>query len=202
MIIFNEGFFRWHYSNRNVTETTEMALDDLMDVTVKLLDYVRDSRDTLDMTAPIAGVEREVFNQREKDHMVDVKILYLNARNLRRAAMGLAAVFLAVGWFRSREMLTSMLKGTRYHIPAMLLVVAAVAGLFAMDFTRYWNMFHEIFFSNDLWILNPRTDIMINMVPESYFFSIVMIGVVQFVALIGSAIILCQWGYRRLSKAA
>ena len=30
-------------------------------------------------------------------------------------------------------------------------------------------MFHHIFFTNDLWILDPATDMLINIVPEGFF---------------------------------
>ena len=30
-------------------------------------------------------------------------------------------------------------------------------------------MFHHIFFDNDLWILDPSTDLLINIVPEPFF---------------------------------
>ena len=34
-------------------------------------------------------------------------------------------------------------------------------------------MFHHIFFRNDLWLLDPNTDILIMMVPETFFFHLV-----------------------------
>jgi len=30
-------------------------------------------------------------------------------------------------------------------------------------------IFHQIFFDNDLWILDARTDLLINIVPEPFF---------------------------------
>ena len=49
------------------------------------------------------------------------------------------------------------------------LMVAAVGLLIASDFSRYFIVFHHIFFNNDLWILNPATDLLINIVPEPFF---------------------------------
>ena len=40
---------------------------------------------------------------------------------------------------------------------------------FAVDFTRCFTIFHEIFFTNDLWIFDPATDYMIRMLPEGFF---------------------------------
>lgn len=41
-----------------------------------------------------------------------------------------------------------------------------------VDFNRYFTYFHLIFFNNDLWLLNPNTDLLIQMLPEEFFISI------------------------------
>ena len=35
--------------------------------------------------------------------------------------------------------------------------------------TKYFVIFHHIFFNNDLWLLDPATDLLINIVPEPFF---------------------------------
>ena len=68
-------------------------------------------------------------------------------------------------------------------------VAAAFGGLVAIDFNKYFVLFHEIFFNNDLWLLDPATDLLIRMLPEGFFFDMVIrIGVI----FIGSLLIL--WG--------
>ena len=198
LIIFNESYFEWHYESRAVTESTEMDLDDLMVVTVEMLDYLKGDRATLDMTAMISGEVQEVFGEKEKAHMVDVRDLYLGARNFKRMAMVIIIVVLLVGWIRSKSLLYEVLNRVRYIVPGLLLIVGIIGGLFATDFNKYFTIFHKIFFSNDLWMLNPKTDILINMVPESYFFSIVMIGISIFALLIIMAIVLATYGAKKL----
>ena len=48
-------------------------------------------------------------------------------------------------------------------------VTALLAGIISTDFTKYFIIFHKIFFTNDLWQLDPRTDLLINIVPEPFF---------------------------------
>ena len=48
-------------------------------------------------------------------------------------------------------------------------LIAALAAIISTDFTKYFVIFHHIFFDNDLWILDPRTDLLINIVPEGFF---------------------------------
>ncbi|MFQ9799458.1 MAG: DUF1461 domain-containing protein [Clostridia bacterium] len=47
--------------------------------------------------------------------------------------------------------------------------MAILVILFMKDFNRYFTIFHLLFFDNDLWILNPATDLMINIVAGTLF---------------------------------
>jgi len=175
-----------------------MSLEDLIVVTVEMLDSLKGDRPNLDMTSTIGGKREAVFGERQKAHMVDVRDLYLNFRGLRRLSTGLVVLILFFGWFISKEMLYQVLVRVKYIVPVLLLMVGAVGGLFATDFNKYFTLFHELFFDNDLWLLNPNTDILINMVPEAYFYSIVMIGLVIFVVLIVGAVVVSDIGARKL----
>lgn len=199
-IIFNEPYFEWHYANRGVLDTTQMSMEDLMDVTVEMLSYLKGDRENLDMTATIAGQDEEVFGQREKDHMVDVQKLYFGARNIRRIGTGLIVLVISLGLLLKKDFLVQTLLRVKYYIGALLSLLLVVGLLFATNFEHYFTLFHEMFFSNDLWILNPRTDILINMVPYSYFYSVVMIGTALCVLMIVLSLILCSYIGRRLKS--
>ena len=55
------------------------------------------------------------------------------------------------------------------RIAVVFAVLAVLAGIIATDFNQYFIIFHHIFFNNDLWMLNPDTDLLINIVPEPFF---------------------------------
>lgn len=50
---------------------------------------------------------------------------------------------------------------------------AMLAGWTFVDFDAFWTTFHKIAFRNDLWLLNPATDLMINLFPAEFFSSLV-----------------------------
>lgn len=50
-----------------------------------------------------------------------------------------------------------------------LAVPLALLGFIAVDFDRMFTLFHEIFFSNDLWIFDPRYDEIITILPSAFF---------------------------------
>jgi len=65
---------------------------------------------------------------------------------------------------------------------------------FAIDFTACFRVFHEIFFTNDLWMFDPAEDYMIRMLPEGFFSDMVIrIGLIFLGFLLGIWILLRVW---------
>src|SRR5699024_3895128 len=62
--------------------------------------------------------------------------------------------------------------------------VLGILILYALiDFNGFWIHFHKLLFSNDLWLLNPATDRMINMFPESFFNQMVINIIMLFLGI-------------------
>ncbi|MBQ9942074.1 MAG: DUF1461 domain-containing protein, partial [Christensenellaceae bacterium] len=128
----------------------------------------------LHVLATVKGQERPVFNQREIDHMVDVKNLYLGARTVGYTALGAGITWFAGMLFFAKASRRKVLSGYLHANWVFLSVVCAIGLFAALDFNTFWTNFHHIFFTNDLWLLDPRTDILIMMVPSQFFFDLVM----------------------------
>ena len=59
---------------------------------------------------------------------------------------------------------------TAWLSPLMIVVPLGMLAVWAMiDFNAAFNFFHEILFTNDLWLLNPATDLLIRICPISMF---------------------------------
>ena len=91
---FDLDFFQKEYNEMNSAQTIGMSEQELMDTTVALLAYIKGEREDLNIEATIKGQERQVFNQKEIDHMVDVQMLYLTGHQLRNIGIALLFVFL------------------------------------------------------------------------------------------------------------
>ena len=74
---------------------------------------------------------------------------------------------------------------------SLLLGVGAWA---VSDFTRAFLWFHEMLFTNDLWLLNPATDLMIRMLPEAFFADIAAAAVIAMAVLLLAAGF-AAWGW-------
>ncbi len=197
-LVYNTSYYRWHYTGRNIMQDTQMELNDLMEVTEKMLDYLKGKRGTLNMTAKIDGFDREVFNEREKLHMVDVKRLFVNSTKIRNYSLVLLLVILPLMLWRSKKLLFQALSSIKYVFTGIISLIVLIGILMIVDFNKYFTWFHLLFFSNDLWILNPETDILINMVPEVFFFTTALILLAAFVILSLLVILLGEKVKRRI----
>lgn len=180
--------FSWYekeYLKYEVLSDLEMEIEDVMYVTEEMMAYLRDNRGDLVVDTIVNGEEREFFNEREKLHMIDVKGLFMGGLALRRNALLVlagAVVVLAVMKVNWKQLLPWSIT---WGIGGFLGILLIGGGLMATDFHKYFFLFHEIFFDNDLWLLDPKTDLMIRMLPEGFFFDMVVrIGIIFFVSLL------------------
>lgn len=70
-----------------------------------------------------------------------------------------------------------------------------------INFDRSFVVFHELFFDNDLWIFDPRTDPIINYLPESLFMRNAFAILVLMIVLSVAVIIWGRWAGRRAARA-
>lgn len=172
---FDRSFYEKEYTEAHTAQDIGMSQEDLMLSTDALLDYLKDERNDIVVEADILGNHREVFNERETEHMVDVKELYQNAVMIRNYMAFCGVAFLMFGiLLAKKETLQYCRNGFKYGVSLTLLFVAMAAFYAVLDFTNFWFNFHRLFFHNDLWILDPNTSIMINMFPENFFGDLVM----------------------------
>lgn len=150
----------------------EMSLDDAVHVTDDMLEYCIGRLDTLDDTeATIDGVTRPFFTDREKSHLADCRELFQKGLRARALACLILAAFVIYLYIHNGKEKTPALLAKGYLRSLVLIVVlaAVVAVLCVIDFTQAFTVFHHIFFDNDLWILYPDKDQLINIMQEDVF---------------------------------
>lgn len=131
--------------------------------------YLRGRRPDLHVPATIDGQNREFFNEREIAHMEDVRGLFLDALTLRKICIGIIIGTILILVLLKADLKKLLPKAILAGSSLFFLILAALSLIISTDFTKYFIMFHHIFFNNDLWILNPETDLLINIVPEPFF---------------------------------
>lgn len=194
------GYYEHEYSKYQVTKDVHMEMDDLLNVTREMMSYLRGDRADLHVPTIVDGQPREFFNEREIAHMEDVRGLFVGAILLRRICIVTALLCLALLWLLKAQISLvipqSVLAGTGLFFALICLLGLVIS----TDFTKYFVIFHHIFFNNDLWLLDPATDLLINIVPEPFF-----VDTASYIALVfGISVALtfgvCRWWLRRCKK--
>ena len=188
----DSSFFEKEYEKYSVLDSVYMKMDDLMDVTNHLLNYMIGKEDNLVVETTINGQQREFFNDREKTHMVDVRNLFIAGWNLRNICVVVVVIALFVLIFLNKKKTIKVLARGFLIITLVIAIISAILGVvISRDFTSAFITFHKILFpQNEFWILDPNTDLLINIVPEGFFVDMALrIGMIFGVSMIALIVI-------------
>lgn len=195
------GWYERAYTKYEVLDELEMEMKDAMHVTKEMLAYLRGNRTDLVVDTVVDGEEREFFNDREKAHMEDVKNLFVGGLWVRRIAILLFVVAVISLIITKADWKRLLPKSFLIGLGIFAGVTAGVGLLVMSDFNKYFLMFHEMFFDNDLWLLDPRTDLLIRMLPEGFFLDMVIrIGIIFLLLLLVGVVISIVALYRYKNK--
>lgn len=181
---FSAGALSASYYNRlfdrlEVHRTVGVSPERIREVGIEIVDY-------LDHRLP--SLDTRYFNEREIHHMEDVRGLFAHLKIAN--ALSLIASLTALTWiWRNRSRRDAARTIFMGMIAAILLSAGVALFLIFGDFEPAFIRFHEIFFNNDLWILNPATDRLIQMMPLDFFIAFVRDWVIRIAATFAALLI-------------
>lgn len=191
--LYQEEYERYNVL-ANLPEGVKMTGENsLMSVTEHMMKYLIGDKDTPDLQTPIDTAEgtRDFFVERELLHMADCRVLFKKALQIRYLCVMVAIFLFIYGRYaiirEKKPFLRAFSKGMLIGAAAFFLIMGGIALYMLLDFDEAFVNFHLIFFDNDLWLLDPRESLLINILPEDFFFDIVKKTLVLF--LPGTAII-------------
>ena len=165
---FNKSYYMDSYDQHNIEGVTGKSRGELGEITDKLIEYLKGK----------AGEEalRPHYNEKEILHMEDVQVLFKYGFILKYGIMILSLGLIIFFALRGEKELLGRYIFKGLFINWILLGLLLIMIFF--DFDKYFTYFHLIFFDNDLWLLDPRTDLLIQMLPQEFFINIaIKIGV-------------------------
>jgi len=152
----------------------------------QLIDYLNYRTDDLTFGANALD-ESTLMRDIEIRHMVDVKNLYTLLR-IVAGVSGLVAIGGLVYLAKVNQKEFSKTLETMFVIP--LFFTLFLGGWMLIDFNRVFTRFHELFFSNDDWILRSD-DVLIQLLPSNFWFTSALI-ILGFLLL--SQALFYKWG--------
>jgi integral membrane protein (TIGR01906 family) len=107
--------------------------------------------------------------------MIDVRNLYLAVHGVKYAGIAVFLLLLFIVFRLSRKgMIRCLAKGYLIAAAICLALFLFLLFLIVRDFNGFWTNLHYLFFANELWLLDPKTDILIQMLPEQFFYDLVV----------------------------
>ena len=160
---------------------------------------------------------QDFFNRQDREHMADVQVLFHKGRIVRRFATAVAAFLLAVlyvckKYLKIKDRQTEGVQAKQWRLRTILFrgyttalgifaaIVAVIAAACVRDFSATFTLFHELIFTNKLWLFDEGTDYMIRMLPEGFFSDMVIrVGVIFIVLLAvpGVAAVVYNWKWKK-----
>lgn len=198
-LITSRVFFFEEYTRLDNAKEMGMSTEDLTDATMHMVAYMEGVIDSIDLEVTAYGERVSMFNDRERAHMVDVRTLYQNWRLAAQAFLGLY-ILCAIFILWKRKPVRVLTHGFFHGSIALCAIALVIGGWVLLDFNSFWNAFHHLFFSNDLWLLDPATSRMINMMPLPLFYSIVLRMAGRFGLIWAGALLFCgvvEWYFKR-----
>jgi len=169
---FGMWFYRWQYDVNNTYEVVNMEPEHLHEVTRHMIHYMQGREPDLQITTTVGGEVRPFFSEIELRHMEDVYDLFAVGLMIQSFVIGLFLATLGAFLLWGRERLWVLFQSWKIAAASVFLGLATLVAVIAINWHHAFVVFHEIFFNNDYWILDPRVDLLINIVPYPFFITI------------------------------
>ena len=182
--VFEITFYTDVQKKNDVALKMNITDEELLGVTEIALLYTKGYTNDLSYYINRDDKKIDLYSQQDKVHMVDVQSLYRTAYNVLLttsvAFFALAVVLLV----KRKEVNVFMLTYTYNKVSGYITMFVLFLGGFAyINFNAFWTMFHKVFFSNDLWLMDPRKDVLVNIFPEPLFMALVFKILLRFVII-------------------
>ena len=117
-------------------------------------------------------------------HFYEVKKIFLWIYVITISIALLFIILVMINKFNKRKI--HIYKILNYGANTLIITIISLLTIMTIDFSKAFIVFHKIFFNNDYWIFDERTDPIIKVLPEEVFmlYALVIIGLV-FIAIIG-----------------
>ena len=166
---FSMWFYRWQFGLNDTYAVVNMYPQDLHEVTRHMILYMQGRVPDLQIMTFVGGAARDFFSPIEIRHMVDVYYLFHYGFMIQYAMIALFVGSLGFFLWRGRAFVSYLFRAWQIAASATFGLLAVLVTAIAVNWHRAFIIFHEIFFDNDYWWLDPREDLLINIVPYDFF---------------------------------
>jgi integral membrane protein (TIGR01906 family) len=150
-IIFNQSWYEKEFEKLRIYDSFDKEKQEIKSETAKIIFFLKGKSD----------LNTEFLNEKEKIHMQDVRSI---VKKYQIVTYLVVLATLTLLFFTRKDK-----KALLYAGFSALVCLGVFLVIIATMFSAVFITFHEIFFTNDFWMLNPETDNLIKLFPEQFF---------------------------------
>ena len=171
----NIGLYEGGFEKYRIAWVSGITPEDLRQVALDLRAYFNSGDEPLSVRTSIFGSERELFNEKETHHMYDVKRLLWGVYGALAVSAACLALLTAAGLALQRHAFLPTLARRTLWGGGLTVGMLALFGLLSVvAFDALFLLFHRVSFANDFWQLDPRTDYLVLLFPQGFWFDATM----------------------------
>ena len=195
--LMKQGFLQY-------AETAEMNVPASRygDYAHAIAEYLNGKGDAPKIADAETGALVNAFSEKENLHLRDVRGLVDLLKAVRWIGGGLAVAVIAVLYWKQKRdragFLADLVRGFALSALFLLLCFSALAVWGVIDFEGLFVAFHKIAFTNDLWLLNPHTDLLLALMPVPFCIWYAQQALLAMLPVLG-LMLLCVIAYIRIS---
>jgi integral membrane protein (TIGR01906 family) len=184
-LVFDPSFYSRGQVEQQVERTYGLPQSLLVPANRAIVQYFASQSGPLADYFQANGVPRDFFGERETVHMEDVRNLVHLIERLRSVAMAAGLLVVALmALFLRRHAVIAVGRALIAGVVLSLVVVLVIGVSTLIDFNTVFLLFHLLSFSNSFWILDPRTDHLIQMFPFGFWYNAMITIIVWSLATI------------------
>jgi integral membrane protein (TIGR01906 family) len=169
------GFYLQEFAKYRVGAVTGLSGEQLRAAADAFAEYFQSSPRPLEIVVDLPAGRQPLFNSREIHHMEDVQLLMHRIFQLWLGAsvvlvLAVAVIVMVQPSTAAPWALTGLAAGGLLAV----VVIATIGLASAVDFNALFWRFHLVSFTNDLWLLDPSRDRLIQLFPIGFFFDSAM----------------------------
>ena len=171
----NIGLYEDGFEKYRIARASGITTSDLRQVAIDLRGYFNSGEEPLHVVTRVYGQQRELFNEKEVHHMRDVKRLLWGVYVAFAVSVVCLASLIAFGFARERTGYTRTLSRRSLLGGGLTVALLVLFGIVAsVGFDALFLLFHRVSFANDFWQLDPRTDYLVLLFPQGFWFDATM----------------------------
>ena len=164
--LYHHGFDKYAVSQR-----TGLDEEELDRAAKGLMVYFNSGEEFINLTVIKDGQPFELFNQREISHLRDVKgLIWLDYWVLLGTLIYILTYSSVILLYKRTGYWQQLRRSTVWGSGLTIALMLALGLGTLLGFDQLFYQFHLFSFANDLWQLDPRTDYLIMLFPQGFFY--------------------------------